>query len=183
MLIYPELKVFEYNINPFSLIEKQKMESYFIQEHLENKQTDESYQVYKFNYKAKQHLTELENLYSLFLVYAQITLGRFTISHNNRRTSHVYIANKYDNTTCIHNHVRTSIVNSVFYFSVPSASGGELILYDDSGRETWHKPKENTLLIFPSTLNHFPQLSDSEQYRIAINMELNCEKDIWNRIK
>jgi len=44
----------------------------------------------------------------------------------------------------------------------------------------WYKPKEGDLIIYPGWLKHEPIPPDTNEYRIALNMEIQCQV-IWPR--
>ena len=84
-----------------------------------------------------------------------------------------YVSNKYYYDSVIHNHASTANINGVYYLNVPNAAGGELEFYNNKlNKISSIKPKTNDLLIFDGKLNHKPLPCDSDEYRIALNIEI-----------
>lgn len=107
--------------------------------------------------------------------YAKI-YGNYKLASNNSDVCWAYVTNCDDYHSLIHDHARTSTINAVFYFNVPSNISGGLTFYRSrSERYLTYYPKNNDLLIFPNHLLHRPEKSDSKKYRISINMEIKCE--------
>ena len=82
----------------------------------------------------------------------------------------------------LHHHLRTSTINSVFYLKIPiddspNASGLRTV-YNNTNYV--FVPDELDLVIMPSWLPHEPLPHNSKENRIAINMELRCDKPINN---
>jgi hypothetical protein len=87
--------------------------------------------------------------------------------------AYAYVSNSTDFKGGIHNHKSTSTFTGVYYLSVPSHDSGRLNFYDDNKNLIYsHQPVKDELIIFPNYLNHYPQKSNSELYRIAINIEI-----------
>lgn len=84
-----------------------------------------------------------------------------------------YVSNKDHYDSVIHNHANTANINGVYYLNVPNARGGELEFYDEFKNQlTIIKPCTNDLLIFDGKLNHRPLPCNSDEYRIALNIEI-----------
>jgi hypothetical protein len=111
-------------------------------------------------------------LYDEFYNICNKIYDDFSIINSNNFVSFPYVSSNSDFRGNIHNHTRTSVINGVYYLKVPHEGSGELNFYDDNEKLIYsHYPKTDELIIFPSYLNHFPQISHSEEYRIAINVE------------
>lgn len=119
------------------------------------------------------------NLYDAFLSKAQEILGPFRLLDNNKKTCWCYPSNKDYYRSNIHDHKKTSVINAVYYFSVPDTKNyrdGAIAFYDATDTEIWsYKPREQDLILFPSYLRHQPLPIASEHYRFAINMEIMCD--------
>ena len=118
------------------------------------------------------------NLYDTFLAKAQQILGPLTLLPSNKQTCWCYPSNKDFYKSNIHDHKNTSVINAVYYFSVPDTKeyrDGAISFYDAADAEIWtYKPREQDLILFPNYLRHQPLPISSEHYRFAINMEIMC---------
>jgi len=86
-----------------------------------------------------------------------------------------YVSNNKYNNPVIHNHKDTATFNAVYYLNIPNAKGGELEFYDNEQKPVFYfKPEEGDFIIFPGEVDHKPLPCDSEEFRIAINMEYIC---------
>ena len=130
------------------------------------------------NFKIRDRDGTWDRLYQKFLEKTQELLGPLHIHANNKRDCWCYASNKDFYRSGIHNHMRTSIINAVYYFSIPTIDDerdSAISFYDDNKKEVWYyKPKECDLLIFPNYLKHQPLPTISEKYRISINLEIMC---------
>jgi len=119
------------------------------------------------------------NLYQQFLKKAQQFFGEIKLLDDNITSVWCYGTNKDYYKAGIHDHKTTSVINAVYYFSVPETKeyrDGAIAFYDNSGKEIWcYKPRECDLLIFPNYLKHQPLPTISSMYRFALNMEIICE--------
>lgn len=119
-----------------------------------------------------------KNLYSKFFEFSKNLFGDFTTS-NNSETCWSYASNKFDHGPgLIHNHLKTSTINSVYYLNVPESTSIHhgSISFLLNGDIFTYKPKNGDLLIFPNYLDHKINFLNDEEYRISINMEIKCEE-------
>ena len=119
-----------------------------------------------------------DNVYQQFLDTCTELFGPLNILPKNSRKCWLYCSNKDHHLAGIHNHQNTSMINGVYYFSVPGSSyfDGALTFYNRDNIEIWtYKPREQDLVIFPGFLNHQPSQSNTVEYRFAVNMEIQCE--------
>ena len=119
-----------------------------------------------------------DKLYQQFLNRCIELFGPLTLNPNNSRKCWLYTSNKDHYLAGIHNHHNTSMINGVYYFSVPASPyfEGLLSFYNRDNIEIWsYKPREQDLVIFPGFLNHQPSRSNNEKFRFAINMEILCD--------
>jgi len=121
-------------------------------------------------------------LYSIFLNECENLFGKLELSCENKTGAWVYVSNKNEYRSRIHNHVKTSTINSVYYLNVPSNKSGGIGFYNDNKIIHTHQPVNDELLIFPNYLEHQPLISMTEEYRIAINLEIICN-NVWNEEK
>ena len=124
----------------------------------------------------------LNGLYFRFLYKAQKILGPFNLSEKNITTCWAYMTNKDHYMGGIHNHVRSSTINGVYYLNVPHTEDekeGIITFFDDNDKELfWYKPRKGDLVIMPNFMKHEPKPISTEEYRVAINMEILCDY-VW----
>ena len=92
------------------------------------------------------------------------------------------VSDKNFSSTNWHNHEKTANLNGVIYLKVRNNEKG--IDFLDNGKVINYIPVENELLIFPSTLWHHPNVSDSDEQRISLNLELltkQSTKEVFNK--
>ena len=130
------------------------------------------------NFPIKDTTGIWDNLYQQFLDKTVELFGSLEIFPSNKRTCWLYMSNKNYYKGGIHDHVKTSVINAVYYFSVPFTSNekdGAIAFYNTDHKEIFfYKPKEGDLLIFPNYFLHQPLPTSSEKYRFSINMEIQC---------
>ena len=82
------------------------------------------------------------------------------------RTAWVYVSNAQRNQMTYHNHSDVERdISTVFYMKKPADGGISFVEYE-------HNPSEGELIIFPANATHMPLATTSEEYRIAINVNL-----------
>lgn len=84
-----------------------------------------------------------------------------------------YVQNHVQHSNYWHNHKNTSTINAVFYWNIPSSGGGLEICVPEGEQITTHVvyPEMDTILVFPYWLYHRPQIQQSGETRISINIE------------
>lgn len=145
---------------------------------LEQHKVTECYKIGN-SFPIKDDLKVLKGLYDSFMVKAQRVLGPFNLSEKNIETCWAYVTNKDHYMGGIHHHLRSSTINGVYYLNVPKTDDereGVITFYDDHDKELfWYKPRNGDLVIMPNFLKHQPKPISTEEYRIAINMEILCD--------
>lgn len=130
------------------------------------------------NFLITTNIEVWNTLYNQCLKKASEILGPFDVLESNKSSCWCYPSNNTYYRSGIHDHTRTSVINAVYYFSVPETSNyrdGAIAFYDANNTEIWaYKPREHDLLLFPNYLKHQPLSITSETYRFAINMEIIC---------
>ena len=126
----------------------------------------------KFNFKLDSKYKDL--ITSLSKTFINVVNKTYNLNIINKDLDvWAYVSNKDYYNSEIHNHATTATINGVYYLNVPNAKGGELEFYDEhKNKLTSVKPKTNDLLIFDGTLNHKPLPCNSDEYRIALNIEI-----------
>jgi len=110
-------------------------------------------------------------LYDKFLQHSQDKFRPFNLLENNSTKCYALMTNIDNYASVPHDHLNSSIINAVYYLSVP---GGEIqFLIDDK----WinYQPVENELIIFPNYLKHNTTKNNTKEWRISINMEIMCD--------
>jgi hypothetical protein len=121
-------------------------------------------------------------LYNIFLNKCKNLFGELELSIKNETNAWVLVTNKNEHRGQIHDHIKTSTINSVYYLNVPSNKSGGIGFYDDNNKAIYtHQPANDELIIFPNYLKHKTLVSMTEEYRIAINLEILCN-NVWNKI-
>jgi hypothetical protein len=152
--------------------DKDKLYNLIVKDHKNHIYINEAHN-FKLNNKYKDFNDEL---YNKFLFFCESLFGKIELLENNKKDCWAYVQNKNDFKTTIHDHLKTSIINGVYYLSVPNKNSGNIDFFDDELNIIYsHFPKENELLVFPAYLKHRPNQSKSDKYRIAINMEIICK--------
>jgi len=126
---------------------------------------DESYAL---NFKVNSKFTNY--LYDIFYNICVTDLNKFTLKDNNFKLW-CYLSDKDFNKGRWHNHIETSTINSVLYLKTQNKG----IRFRHKNKKIHMLPKENDLLIFPSFLEHFPDVSKNKP-RITLNLELRCNE-------
>jgi hypothetical protein len=123
-------------------------------------------------------------LYNYFVNKCKDLFGGLEFSYKNRSIGWAYVSNKNDYRSCIHNHINSATINSVYYLNIPSSESGAIKFYDDNYKVVYtHQPVNDELIIFPSYLLHEPQMSNTEEYRVAINLEITLCNNVWKKEK
>jgi len=122
-------------------------------------------------------------LYSNFLDNSKKIFGDFNISSQNCDKCWCYRSNKKTKISFYHNHIKTSTINSVYYYQLNKNDG--IIFLDEDQNKFYYYPKVEELLIFPNYLVHRPMLSKHGKNRYSINMEILTEEsssELFNRV-
>ncbi len=139
-----------------------------------------------YNFPLVQDNDFFIKLYDRFLRKSKDVFGGFTLSGSNSSTCWAYRGNKNDmgkrEDGWWHNHSATSTINAVYYLEVfndgISFVGLNNEVYD-------YLPKNNELIIFPSTLIHAAQPNTLQKYRYSVNMEIitvETVTDLFGRV-
>lgn len=129
-----------------------------------------------YNFKLDDKYKEFtEDLYNEFLLFCESLFGKLELLEQNKKDCWAYISNKDTKECIVHDHLRTAVLNGVYYLNIPDKNSGSLDFFDDNMNIIYtHYPKEGELLIFPPYLLHKPNINYSDEYRIAINLEIIC---------
>lgn len=132
-----------------------------------------------------------EELYNKFLDTAYDIFGEYTKIPNKSYNIWSYSSNKFNHGLipgCIHNHMNTSTINSVYYLNIPQSvtnEKGSISFFLNQNVFTY-KPNNDDFLIFPNYLDHrINNYEDDEEWRVSINMEINCKEssaELFSRV-
>lgn len=124
---------------------------------------------------------DFKKLYNHFFDLVTTVFGSIDIAPKHRPWCWANVYNRDNFKTNLHNHVRTSSINAIYYLKLPhdiqSNEGGLIIAKNKMEEPMLFMPDEGDLLIMPNYVYHEPQMHSSLDYRIAINMEI-CITDV-----
>ena len=139
-----------------------------------------SFLVKSNNFKLDKKYDFINTIYEKFLQESKKLFGAIQLDPTNIKDGWAYINNKNFYKNGIHNHLNTSTINSVYYLNVPDTKTGAINFFDNKHNVIYtHHPKEKELIIFPNYMLHDPCQSMTDEYRIAINLEIKCQ-NIWS---
>ena len=125
---------------------------------------------------------DFKKLYNYFFETVTSVFGPIDIAAKNRNWCWANVYNKNNFKTNLHNHIRTSSINAIYYLKLPKDmlenEGGLIVASSDHQEELLFLPEEQDLLIMPNYTLHEPQSHSSLDYRIAINMEICINNSI-----
>lgn len=139
---------------------------------LSQKDTANYHGGYTFHIKDKHD--DFKKLYQYFFNTVSGLFGTLNLSvrHKTWCWANVYNCNNFK--TNMHDHKHSSSINAVYYLKIPTDiapnEGGLDIKIGDTVIN--FLPEEGDLIIMPSDVLHEPQSHSSDQFRIAINMEI-----------
>lgn len=132
------------------------------------------------SFKLGEKYNFINTIYEKFFQESTKLFGTIQLDPTNIKNGWAYINNKNFYKNGIHHHLNTSTINSVYYLNVPDAKTGSINFFDNELNVIYtHHPKEKELIIFPNYMLHEPCQSMTDDYRIAINLEIKCQ-NIWS---
>lgn len=138
-----------------------------------------SYMIFEDQTKFYKHL--YYKFYSTCKTYFS-----FTPLPSNIDSVWAYVSNSNDYASVFHDHKNTCTINSVYYLNVPDANSGDIEFMLDGGKIYKYHPNNFDLIIFPDYLMHKPNQSMSDEWRVAINMEIKAEEsseELFSRLE
>lgn len=135
---------------------------------------------YKTNVKLIRDRSEnFSKLYQKFLEKSEEFFGELSLIEENSTACHCLFQNcdYWDFNPHIHDNCD---INSVYYLRVPRKNRqycGPIMFSHDPNSEEWeqYQPKPDDMLIFPGDLWHDPLFTGVSEWRISVNMEIQCE--------
>lgn len=108
-------------------------------------------------------------LYKNFMFNAVDSLNKFSLSKRNSDKCWAFLSSEnHQIGSAWYTNSKTATINGVYYLRVFDNCGCKFLI---NGEEKTYKPKNDELLIFPSTLKHYP-IPSTKGIRISINMEI-----------
>jgi hypothetical protein len=107
-------------------------------------------------------------LYNIFYQISNKHLNKFHLTDINLKLW-CYISDQKFHRTEWHNHLNTTTINSVLYLKTQNKG----IFFRFKDEEIYISPNDGDILIFPSFLEHLPEVSTTEP-RVTINLEFRC---------
>jgi hypothetical protein len=119
---------------------------------------------------------DFKNLYAYLLSTVNTVFGTLSLADRNKSWCWANVYNRDNFKTNLHNHIKTSSINAIYYLKLPhdisGEEGGLIIAKNKMQEPILFMPDEDDLLIMPNYVYHEPQIHSSLDYRIAINMEI-----------
>jgi len=131
----------------------------------------------KISYNFELHSKYTNYLYNIFYNISKINLNTFSLKDVNFKMW-AYVTDKEYNKSQWHNHKLTASINCVLYLKTQKKG----ITFQYQNQKKHLVPKDNDMLIFPSFLDHLPDVSKTKP-RIALNLELRCNESIESIFK
>jgi hypothetical protein len=129
-----------------------------------------------YTFQVTDQHDDFKKLYDYFFNLANNIFGPLNIALVNKDWcwANVYNCNNFK--TNLHNHVKTSSINAIYYLKIPKnivdSEGGLVLLHNKTQELQTFIPNAGDLLIMPNYIYHEPQPHSSLDYRISINMEI-----------
>tara|TARA_R110000737_G_C14278916_1_gene431883 strand:+ start:45 stop:551 length:507 start_codon:yes stop_codon:yes gene_type:complete len=114
-------------------------------------------------------------LYNIFYQASKKYLNNFSLLDVDFKLWCCLTDEKYNDSRW-HNHISTSSINCVIYLKTQNKG----IFFKNKDEKIHILPEEDDLLIFPSFLNHIPEVSTTKDPRITLNLELRCKEEVNN---
>ena len=122
-----------------------------------------------YSFKVRFQNTFFDKLFIEIETICNILFKKTKLSYNKEMWC--YCSNINDFVSKWHNHENMCSYSFVYYFNVPDSEGGE-ILFEHENSIFSYKPKCGNILCFPKYINHRPCPSNSNEYRISLNIEI-----------
>lgn len=118
-------------------------------------------------------------LYDHFFKKSEKIFKKIDLLEENSTTCHCLCQN--NEFWQFHPHIHTRCdINSVYYLKIPKKSGrycAPIVFSEDPSSGKWEQfqPVPDDLIIFPGNLWHDPLFNSTDDWRISINMEIQCK--------
>jgi len=129
-----------------------------------------------YTFHVRDQHDDFKKLYNYFFNVVTEVFGPIDIASKHKSWCWANVYNRDTFKTNLHNHIRTSSINAIYYLKIPQDiledEGGLIIAKNKMEEPLMFMPDEGDLLIMPNYVYHEPQMHSSLDYRIAINMEI-----------
>jgi hypothetical protein len=133
-----------------------------------------------YTFKVADPHGDFKKLYQYFFNTAELLFGKLDLAPRHKTWCWANVYNTHGYKTNMHNHINTGSINCVYYLKMPAnipAYEGGLALEKNEEFFGIYQPTAGDMIIMPSEVVHAPQFHSSEDYRIAINMEISTKQD------
>lgn len=133
-----------------------------------------------YTYKITDEHGDFKKLYDHFFNIVETVFDKPLLAPKHRSWCWANVYNKASFRTNMHTHTNTSSINCVYYLKIPQdamLNEAGLALEKDGEFFGIYQPEEGDMIIMPSYVPHAPQFHSSDEYRIAINMEIAIKQD------
>ena len=127
------------------------------------------------NFKIQSQNPFFKILYDRMFSQCEAIFGKLEITENNSDACWSVVTNKDYWASVPHDHIRTAIINTVYYLNIPKIDGeyvGTFKYVDKENKWVDYQPEPFELLIMPAHLIHDTGYHNTEEWRISINMEI-----------
>jgi len=123
----------------------------------------------------KNHLF-FEDIKNKYLKICKKIFGEFSEIRYDESNIWCYRSELNNNASYYHNHIKSSVINGVYYYQINSGDSISFLGKDLS--EIKYYPKIGELLIFPSYVYHKPNKTEKNKIRYSFNMEIVTKEDV-----
>lgn len=180
--IFPEVPV--YLVEDFHIVSEEKKQNY-IKVALYNKNKT-ILPPRTYNFMIMEDETGFyKHLYYKFYCLCKTYLS-FTPLKDNIDRVWAYVSNCKDYASIFHHHAKSCTIVAVYYLNIPDKNSGDIEFMLDDGKIYTYHPNNFDLIVFPDYLMHKPNKSMSDEWRVAINMEIKAEessRELFSRLE
>lgn len=127
------------------------------------------------NFKIQSQHIFFKYLYEKLLSECETVFGPLTLAEHNSKELWGYCTNKDYWESVPHDHSTTSVINSVYYVNVPKEGErylGPFKYINKHGEWVDYQVEPFELLIMPGHITHDTGFTNSEEWRVSLNMEI-----------
>jgi len=173
-ILFPTIKVISKDLKILSI--KNFYNINFLKRRKINKILEKNYKKYRYErvgFNFELHDEDDKFFYNLKRKIIKKTINIFgDMEFNSPQdiSCWCYRSTKSDHIRVFHNHMNTSIINTVYYYQVNK--NDSISFLDNEGNEFFHNLDCGELLIFPNNIIHAPDEPQGNKTRYSINIEL-----------
>ena len=127
------------------------------------------------NFKVLSDNSFFTELYEKLVTQCESIFGKLELSQYNSKACWGCCLNKDYWESVPHDHRNTSVINAVYYLSVPKIDGnyvGPFMYLNKNNEWVDYQVEPFELLIMPGNLMHNTAYHNSDEWRVSINMEI-----------